>query len=215
MPDIRQSLLLMALCLFPAILQAQTKAVGSQYQETIRTDDLDISVRELRSGRVTITGLPTFLSGIKFADGTVQTSSPTVTVKPVYSSTQSYAGNQTISSTASPGTSISGSTMTLTVAANSVVEYCFNATFDDNSATTVKFDFYLDGTKTGTGTNSSFSLPHASNGTLVTAAACFVTNSLSSGSHNLWLQAWSVGGSGAFEIQKTNPPMYIAARELK
>ena len=46
-------------------------------EDKAQLDSLTIRVKELENGRPTVTGQPQFLNGIKFADGTVQVSSPT------------------------------------------------------------------------------------------------------------------------------------------
>lgn len=91
---------------------------NNSYNEQ-RIDDHDISIRELRNGRPSITGSPNHLallrisSGIYFSDGTIQTTSaPVARVNLVFStSTPSGSGTNTVL-----GVCVAGSTIPLTLA---------------------------------------------------------------------------------------------------
>lgn len=95
-----------------------TAPKNQSYNET-RIDDHDISIRELRNGRPSITGSPNHLSllrissGIYFSDGTIQTTSaPVARVNLVFStSTPSGSGTNTVL-----GPCVADSTIPLTMA---------------------------------------------------------------------------------------------------
>ena len=108
--------LLIALPLWSQSVSSASKT--NSYNETI-IDDHDISIRELRNGRPSITGSPNYLSllrvssGIYFSDGTIQvTSAPVARVPIVFStSTPSGSGTNTVL-----GACVAGSTISLTLA---------------------------------------------------------------------------------------------------
>ena len=70
---------LLALLLSPAQAQESSSAPARNILTETRIDGIDISVRELQSGRPVLTssptfrGVPTFLNGITFGDSTTQT----------------------------------------------------------------------------------------------------------------------------------------------
>ena len=84
---------------------------ATSYQQTVSPDfeqtlsNLGKDVRELQSGRPTITGLPTFQDGVKFGDGSIQTGAGAVLI-----ATQTFSGTNTfyglIASSAAPSVPI-------------------------------------------------------------------------------------------------------------
>lgn len=130
-----------------------------------------------------------------------------------FQSTQSFAGDQTIAATASPGTAISGSTFTMVTQVGSTVTYCATIVTDGNSGEYHNFEFYVDSVAQGRGSVGSYSMRFTSAGNLETAAPCWNSQGLTAGSHTFFMQAWAISGSGAFAIKKLNPPMYINVRE--
>lgn len=86
---------MISLLLLAASLSAQVDASSVNVVEQIQFQNLGKDVRELQSGRPTITGLPTFLNGIKFSDGTTQTTAASAQSGWVEKETQSISNETT------------------------------------------------------------------------------------------------------------------------
>lgn len=89
--------------------QSTTTALG--LEDDLKLQNVRKDVREILVGRPTVTGLPTFKNGIKFGDGTTQTTA----ASDVGNSTATYvAPDSTSAATANPNVCIPGSTATVT-----------------------------------------------------------------------------------------------------
>lgn len=128
-------------------------------------------------------------------------------------STRSFAGDQNITTTAFPGTAVSGSTLTLTgVRAGSFAEYHFRLRRDDSSNSFTSFVVLLDGAQGYVGTSDQCKNRFTTNGTPESVTCSVMFGPLTSGSHSFVIQGYS--SSGALIINKGNPPMDAMVEEL-
>lgn len=167
-------------------------------------DDTNLKVRSLLKGRPSVTGVPTYINGITmgsgaaitFGDATTQNTAPAAEYVPKSSATYGSVSGTT-SDTAFAGCNIVGSTLTITVLADSSIEASFsgsvtNATLSTNFHMWVLVDgtFPYPYTSALTGSAMTGGRPNADYGETVNASFATETGLLSAGSHSLCL-AWS------------------------
>jgi len=119
-------------------------------------------------------------------------------------------GDQTISATTTPGDTITGSTITMTVVGSSSwVEACavFSAT---HTSSGLAFDVLVDGVRSSGGTNGVGYYSSSLNDDQF-HSLCVPLGAIAAGSHSFSFVIWKTGGLLA--IRKVNPPFYFSAKE--
>lgn len=171
-------------------------------EDQLKLQNVRKDVREILVGRPTITGLPTFNNGIKFGDGTTQTTAASAASVVLATFTVNWA-NASGTNTSFSGC-MPGSTITISGVTASSVAINASAVIDNGSAaanfvhlTVLQDGAFLPG-KSSTKAIVAFAQP-ATAYPVVASIAGYISGGLTAGSHSWCLGVWTSAGTWEYQ----------------